>query len=94
VALSSTEAEFVATTHAAKEAIWLKQFITKVFLPLQFPMKLFSDNQLSIAIIYGNQQHARTKHFDICLYFIWDAIEMDKIAIEYLPTEQMLADIL
>jgi len=37
VALSSTEAEFIALTHATKEAIWLKQFITEVSSLLNCP---------------------------------------------------------
>ena len=65
VTLSSTEAEFIALTHATKEAIWLKQSITEVFQPIKLPIKLYSDNQSAITIAYGNQQHSRTKHFDI-----------------------------
>jgi hypothetical protein len=94
VALSSTEAEFIALTHAAKEALWLRQFIAEVFQPLHFPIRLFSDNQSAITIAYGNQLHARTKHFDIRLYFLRNAIEDKKLSIEYLSTDQMVADIL
>ena len=65
VALLSTEAEFIALTHAAKEALWLHHFITEVIQPLKSPIRLYSDNQSAITIAYGNQQHARTKHFDI-----------------------------
>ena len=43
---------------------------------------------------HGNQMHARTKHFDIRLYFLRDTIENKKIILEYLPTKQMVADIL
>ena len=65
VALSSTEAESIALTHAAKEALWLDYFITEVVQPLKSPIQLYSDNQSTITIAYGNQLHARTKHFDI-----------------------------
>jgi len=70
IALSSTEAEFIAITHATKEAMWMKNFITEVFQPLKFPVKIYSDNQSAITISYGNQHHTRTKHFNIQLYFI------------------------
>ena len=88
VALSSTEAELIALTHATKEALWLQHFITEVF------QRLYSDNQSAITIAYGNQQHARTKHFDLRLYFLRDTIENSQITIQYLPMDQMLADIL
>ena len=69
IALSSTEAEFIAMMHAAKEAIWLHHFIIEVFQPLDLPLQIYCDNQSTITIAYGNQMHARTKHFDIRLYF-------------------------
>ena len=65
VTLSSTKAEFIALTHAAKEALWLEHFITEVIQPLKSPIRLYSDNQSTITIAYGNQLHARTKHFDL-----------------------------
>jgi hypothetical protein len=94
VALSSTEAEFIVLTHTAKEAVWLKQFITEVFQPLDFPMKIFTDNQSSITIVHGNQLHMRTKHFNIQLYFIRDTIKKGNICVKYFPTGEMVADIL
>ena len=93
VALSSTEAKFITLTHATKEALWLQHFITEIFQPLEFPIKIYSDNQSVIAITYGNQQHARTKHFDTRLYFIRDIIKNNEISIKYLPTDQMVEDI-
>ena len=65
VALSSTEAEFIALTHVTKEALWLHHFVTEVFQLLKGLIKLYSDNQSAITIAYGNQQHSRTKHFNI-----------------------------
>ena len=94
VALSSIEVEFITLTHAAKEALCLQHFITEVFQPLEFPIQIYSDNQFTITIAYGNQMHAHTKHFDIRLYFHRDTIENKKITLEHLPTKQMVADIL
>ena len=65
VTLSSTESEFIALTDAMKEALWLQHFITEVIQPLKSPIQLYSDNQSAITIVYGNQQHARTKNFKI-----------------------------
>ena len=77
-----------------KEALWLQHLITEVIQPLKSPIQLYSDNQSAITIAYGNQQHARTKHFNIRLYFLYDTIENRQITIQYLPTDQMPADIL
>ena len=68
VVLSSTEAELITLTHGTKEALWLHHFITEVFQLLKCPIKSYSDNQSAITRVYGNQQHSRTKHFNIKLH--------------------------
>jgi len=51
VTLSTMESEYVAATHAAKEALWLRSLITQVFGPLDgLTTLLFSDNQSGIAL--------------------------------------------
>ena len=70
IMLSTTESEYVATTHATKETIWLRQFIGEVFQPLTNPILLYSDSQAAIALTRDRSYHARTKHFDIQYHFI------------------------
>jgi hypothetical protein len=95
VVLSTMEAEYVATTHAAKEALWLRRFIGEVFRPLEQPTPLYSDNQSAIALEHSNGQfHARTKHIDIRYHFIRYVVDNGSIHLLYCPTEDMTADIL
>ena len=67
VMLSTAEAEYVAATHAAKEALWLRQFIGKVFCPLTKPIMIWSDSLPAIALTndVDSSFHARTKHIDL-----------------------------
>ena len=65
VTLSTAEAEYVAQTHAAKEAIWLRGFLTELFGPLDGPTTLFSDSKSAIALAQDGHYHARTKHINI-----------------------------
>ena len=44
IALSSTEAEYIALTHAAKEAIWYRHLFHSIHLPLHHPITLYCDN--------------------------------------------------
>ena len=46
--LSTAEFEYVTTTHATKEALWLYRLIGKMFQPLSRPMTLYGDNQSAI----------------------------------------------
>jgi hypothetical protein len=70
VVLSMTEGEYVAATHAAKEALWLRSFIGMVFGSTLNPTTLFSDNKSAIALSCDHQYHARTKHINIQYHFI------------------------
>jgi hypothetical protein len=45
ITLSTAEAEYVAATHAAKEAIWLRKLIFELFPTLKAPTTLYCDNQ-------------------------------------------------
>jgi len=51
VTLSTTEAEYIAATHAAKEGIWLRRLVEEVFRPLAHPTPLHSDSQSAIALL-------------------------------------------
>jgi len=93
VTLSTTEAEYVAVTHAAKEAIWLCQLIGEVFKPMDGPT-VFSDSQSAIALAKDGHYHAQTKHIDICYHFIRYIIEEGTIKLNYCPTDDMTADTL
>ena len=94
VTLSTTEAEYVAATHAAKEAIWLRRLIGEIFKPIEGPTVLFSDSQSAIALAKDGHYHARTKHIDIRYHFIRYIIEEGTIKLNYCPTDDMTADTL
>jgi len=94
VSLSMTESEYVAATHAVKEALWLRSFIGELFAPLTDPITLFSDNQSAIALTKDHQYHTRTKHIDIRFHFIRWIIEEGKLHLIYCPTVDMVADTL
>ena len=40
VTLSTTEAEYVAATHAAKEAVWLRRLIVKLKMTIDYSQSL------------------------------------------------------
>jgi hypothetical protein len=93
IALSSTEAEYIAMTHSAKEAIWLRALIGDLHKPFTSPTPLHCDNQSAIALSKENQFHARTKRNDLRYHFIRETIEDGHISVPYCPTEEMTADI-
>jgi hypothetical protein len=94
IALSTTEVEYVAATHAAKEALWLRTFISQTFGSISGPITLHSDNQSAITLMKDHQYHARTKHIDIRFHFIRWIVEEGRITLVYCPTDKMVADTL
>ena len=94
VTLSTTESEYVAATHATKEALWLRSLITQIFGAMDGPMTLFSDNQSAIALSKECRYHTHTKHIDIRYHFIYWVIEDGSIRLIYCPTDNMVVDTL
>ena len=94
IALSTTEAEYVAITHAAKEALWLRVLLSQLFELDLNTTTLFSDNKSAIELTKDHQYHARTKHIDIRFHFIRYIVENGSIRLVYCPTDDMTADML
>ena len=70
IVLSSTKAEYIAQTHAAKEAMWLKTFVNEVRGGQEGQLTIMANNQGAIALVKDNKFHLRTKHIDLHYHFI------------------------
>jgi hypothetical protein len=93
VALSSTEAEYIAQNHAAREALWLQMFLAEINNVLPKTMVLMSDNTGAMDMAKDPKFHSRSKHIDIRYHFIREAVADEKIQLEYIPGEDNPADI-
>lgn len=94
VALSSTEAEYIAAATATKELIWLQTIISELGYTLSQPSIIYSDNQSSIALSANPKHHERSKHIDIRFHFLREKVSNKILKLEYTPTARMWADIL
>ena len=95
ITLSSTEAEYVTLTHAAKDILWIHKLLGELtFLhSLSLPTTLYCDNQGAIRLSKDAMFHGRTKHIDVHFHFIHQTITSGNIKPIYIPTEDMTADI-
>ena len=94
-AQSSTEAEYVAVSEAAKQAIWIRHFLYAIGKGMTYcssPTTLFEDNQGAIKIADNPVNHPRTKHIAVRYHAIRDHVNNGEIRLEYLSTERMIAD--
>jgi hypothetical protein len=94
VALSSTEAEYMAATSTSQESIWLAAILKDLGFPQNNPIPIFEDNQGCISLIKNATDHARTKHIDIKYHFIRERVENKELKFMWLPTSNNQADIL
>ena len=94
VALSTSEAEYVALSQATQELVWLRRLLAGIGQPIEGPTTLYEDNQGTIAIARNPISHSRTKHIDIKYHFVRDAVQEGTIELIYCPTEVMIADLL
>lgn len=92
VALSSTEAEYVAISESVKEAIFLKGFINEIVGCIDF-ITIYNDNQSAQKLVYNPVFHNRTKHIDVKYHFVRKCVEDKEINVKYLSTDKMIADI-
>ena len=93
VALSTTEAEYVAATEASKEMIWLQRFMGE--LGKEHDMgTLYSDSQSAIHLAKNSTFHSRTKHIHLKYHFIRSVLEDGELKLEKIHTSQNPADML
>lgn len=95
VALSSTEAEYMAITSAAKEIMFLYQVMGELNLGMycKAPINLFSDNMSAIKLASKIGFSTRTKHIDVRHHYIRKLVKNKKIELIHVGTEDMMADI-
>jgi hypothetical protein len=92
--LSSTEAEYMAITHAIQEGIWLKSLFTALHVPTPLPIVLYVDNTGAIALSKEAHFYIHSKHIDIHYYFIREYIENGVFLPNWLPSHRNVSDIL
>ncbi|KAL2251475.1 UNVERIFIED_CONTAM: Retrovirus-related Pol polyprotein from transposon TNT 1-94 [Sesamum indicum] len=93
VTLSTTEAEYVAVTEAAKELIWLQHFLGELGKP-QADVILHGDSQSAIHLAKNPAFHSRTKHIEIKYHFIRQLLEKKALQLEKIQGEKNPADML
>ena len=83
VAGSMCEAEYIAASEVANEALWMKEFISNlgVIPSASGPMKIFCDNTGAIALAKESRFHKRTKHIKRHFNSIRDLFQVGDIEI-------------
>jgi hypothetical protein len=92
VALSTTEAEYVATGQCSTQLLWMRQTLRDFGYNL-IKVPLLCDNESAIRLADNLVEHSRTKHIDIRHHFLRDDQQRGDIDIYHISAENQLADI-
>ncbi|KAM2012453.1 hypothetical protein ACFX1T_024318 [Malus domestica] len=93
VALSTTEAEYMAVTEAIKEAIWLQGLPDDLGVQ-QDHVDVHCDSQSAIHLAKNQVHHARTKHIDVRFHFVREVIDEGDILLQKIGTADNPANML
>jgi hypothetical protein len=94
VAQSTTEAEYVAASETAKEAVWIRRALPDMHEGQGGPIIIYCDNQSAIQLVHHPDQRPKTKHIDVRYYFIRLQQATGEIDMQNVNTNGQLADIL
>ncbi|GJV04566.1 retrovirus-related pol polyprotein from transposon TNT 1-94 [Tanacetum coccineum] len=93
VALSTTEAEYMALMEAVKEAIWLRGLLEELGIESN-TLAVNCDNQGAIHLSRNHVFHERTKHINVRYHFIREVLEAKMVKVLKVGTEHNVADAL
>jgi hypothetical protein len=92
VAVSSTEAEYMAAAFAVKEALWLRKLSFEFNLPIA-PVPIYGDNQSTLKQLKHPIATTRSKHIDVVYHSARERAERGEVVFSYVSTADNVADI-
>ena len=99
VAASSTEAEYVAASLAAREAVWFRKIMEFIGQGIGMvhnslnPMELYVDNEACMALAKNPKHHSRMKHIDVQYHYIREQVVGGTIRLERVDSSNNVANI-
>jgi hypothetical protein len=94
VALSSTEAEYIALCEAAQELSWIRKIFKDFNINLSCGATIHVDNQSCMKLTDNQKFSNRTKHIDTKYHFVRDLVERQEVNLEYISSEENVSDLL
>ena len=91
---SSTESELVGISDALTTVVWMRDFLLGQGYDVG-PAVMYQDNMSTIALVEnGRALNERSRHINIKFFFVSDRVEKGEIVVKYMPTDDMIADLL
>lgn len=82
VALSSCEVEYVTTSYATCQALWIKMLLEELKITKPKKMNLFVDNKLAIDLANHPMCYDMSKNIERMYHFLKDQVSKGKLKLE------------
>ena len=93
VALSTTEAEYIAITEACKEMLWMKRLFKELGIR-QNKFVVYSDSQSAIHVSKNPSFHSRSKHIQVRYHWVRDVLDDKELYLEKVHTDDNGSDMM
>ena len=94
VSLSTIEAEFIAATSFACQAIWMRRILEKLSHTQGNCTIMFCDNSSTIKLSKNPMMHGRSKHIDVRFHFLRDLTKEEVVELVHCGTQDQIADVM
>ena len=90
---SSTEAELVGVNDFLPQVLWTRHFLNAQGYDLRDNV-VYQDNESSLLLADNGRASSgkRTRHINICFFFIADRVKSGEVRLQHCPTGDMVAD--
>ncbi|SGY55152.1 BQ5605_C006g03978 [Microbotryum silenes-dioicae] len=93
VADSTTDAEYLALSHAGKEAIYLTQLLSELHVRPIDAAHIFTDNEAAAAVAHDPVRTSGTRHIRLRKHFVRNMVNRGDISLSHIGTANMVADL-
>lgn len=93
VALSSTEAEYVAAAACACQVVWIRGILEEFGIKQKEATVIKCDNTSTIKLSKNPVFHGRCKHIGVKYHFLRDLVGKGIVELKHVGTKEQVADI-
>lgn len=93
ITLSTTEAEYVAASACASQAIWFQRILEELSYSYGESTVIMCDNTSTIKLSKNPVFHGRCKHIGVRFHFLRDLVNEGVIRLEHCTSQEQAADI-
>lgn len=93
VALSTTEAEYIAAAFCACQCVWIRRILEKIRAEEESATVIHCDNSSTIALSKHPVLHGKSKHIEVRFHYLRELVNGKTVKMEYCATKNQVADI-